>query len=109
MNHHLKCLLRFLIVLSVAALVLEITSCATPNGDNVQKAANVGVVENAVNINTASPTELEALPGIGETLAKRIVEYRDKNGKFRKPEYLLLVPGVSERRFRQIRNRIRID
>ena len=42
----------------------------------------------AVNINTASPAELEALPGIGPAKAKSIVEYRQKNGAFKSVEEL---------------------
>ena len=42
----------------------------------------------AVNINTASSAELEALPGIGPAKAKSIVEYRQKNGAFKSVEVL---------------------
>ena len=42
----------------------------------------------AVNVNTASPAELEALPGIGPAKAKAIVEYRQKNGAFKSVEEL---------------------
>ena len=42
----------------------------------------------AVNINTASSAELEALPGIGPAKAKSIVEYRQKNGAFKSVEEL---------------------
>jgi competence protein ComEA len=94
--------------LFLAISILIPTGCTSRLSDTTL-AANVSVSENGVNINTATVAELEALPGIGETIAKRIVEYREKNGKFRRPEYLMLVPGVSERRFRQIRNQIRTD
>jgi competence protein ComEA len=53
-----------------------------------------------VNINTASPEELERLPGIGKGLAARIVEYRTQYGRFRRTEHLMMVRGISERRFR---------
>jgi competence protein ComEA len=56
-----------------------------------------------VNINEASREELERLPGIGPALATRIVEHRERHGRFRRPEHLLLVRGISERRFRQLR------
>jgi comEA protein len=56
----------------------------------------------AVNINKASEQELNKLPGIGEDLAQRIIEYREKNGNFRRTEHLLLVRGISEKKFRQI-------
>ncbi len=63
----------------------------------------------AININTASAAELEELPQIGKTLAARIVEFRESNGPFRKPEYLMLVQGISDRRFRQIRDQVKAE
>jgi competence ComEA-like helix-hairpin-helix protein len=54
-------------------------------------------------INEASPEELERLPGIGPALAARIVEHRERFGRFRRAEHLLLVRGISERRFLQLR------
>jgi competence ComEA-like helix-hairpin-helix protein len=56
-----------------------------------------------LNINTASREELERLPGIGPALAARIVEHRERHGRFRRAEHLMLVRGISERRFRQLR------
>lgn len=52
-----------------------------------------------VNINTASAAELMALPGIGETLARRVTEYREEHGPFRVKEELMNVPGVGEALF----------
>ena len=109
MNLYLDRFFRFMVVVFVVAFVLEIASCSSRHGDKVQRVANVAVSKDTININTATALELESLPGIGDTLAKRIIEYRNKNGGFRRSEYLMLVPGVSERRFRQVRNRIRID
>lgn len=59
-----------------------------------------------VNINEAGREELERLPGIGPALAARIVEHRERHGRFRRAEHLLMVRGISERRFRQLRTRI---
>jgi competence protein ComEA len=56
-----------------------------------------------VNINDATREELERLPGIGPALAARIVEHRERYGRFRRAEHILLVRGISERRFRQLR------
>jgi competence protein ComEA len=46
---------------------------------------------------------LEALPGIGEALAARIVEHRQRYGRFRRAEHLIMVRGMSDRRFRKLR------
>ena len=56
-----------------------------------------------VNINDATREELERLPGIGPALAARIVEHRERHGRFRRAEHLMMVRGISERRFRQLR------
>jgi len=56
-----------------------------------------------ININTASAGELEKLPGVGKVLAARIIEHRQNFGPFRRPEHLIIVRGVSDRRFRLLR------
>lgn len=57
-----------------------------------------------ININTASREELEKLPGIGEGLAARIIEHREQHGAFRRVEHLIIVRGISERRFKGLRH-----
>lgn len=65
--------------------------------------------ETAVNINTASAAELERLPFIGENFAQKIIERREKYGKFRRAEHLLLIEGMSDRKFRQISKQIKVE
>lgn len=55
-----------------------------------------------ININTANATELEDLPGIGQTLAERIVTYREANGPFATPDDLRKVPGIGAKLFEEI-------
>lgn len=62
-----------------------------------------------ININTASTKELEKLPGIGKGLAERIVDHREKYGPFRRPEHLIIVHGISDRRFRVLRGLITVE
>jgi competence protein ComEA len=61
-----------------------------------------------LNLNTATAKELETLPGIGPTLAKRIVEFREKRHGFKRVEELLAIPGISERKWRAIRDRVEV-
>lgn len=65
-------------------------------------------VAGVVNINTASTSDLEALPGIGAKTAARIVEYRQKNGPFKKVEELMNVRGVGEKNFLKLKSQITV-
>ena len=61
-----------------------------------------------IDINRAEPWLLEALPGIGEVLAQRIVDYRSENGPFRRIEDLLKVSGIGEATFEKIKDSITV-
>jgi len=61
-----------------------------------------------VNINTASAAELDALPGIGAKTAALIVEYRQKNGPFKKIEELMNVRGVGEKNFLKLKPQLTV-
>jgi len=56
-----------------------------------------------LNLNTATVEQLQRLPGIGPTLAKRIVDFREKKGGFKRIEELLAVPGVSEKKWQTLK------
>ena len=62
-----------------------------------------------ININTASADELEKLPGIGKGLAERIIEHREKYGPFRKPAHLIIVRGISDKRFQPLQDLITVE
>ncbi len=62
-----------------------------------------------IDINTASRHEFEQLPGIGPGIAARIIEHRARYGPFRRIEHLLIVRGISERRFAQLRPLIKTE
>jgi competence protein ComEA len=61
-----------------------------------------------ININTATIEELMQLPGIGPTYAARIVEHRRKHGAFKRPQDVIIVRGMSAKRYRRIAHLIRI-
>jgi competence protein ComEA len=56
-----------------------------------------------INLNNASVAELEQLPGVGKVLAERIVTHRTNFGPFRRVDHLLIVRGISERKFLELR------
>lgn len=60
-------------------------------------------VNKKLNINTANQSELETLPGIGSAIASKIIEYREKNGKFKKIEDLKNVKGIGDAKFGNIK------
>jgi len=62
-----------------------------------------------INLNTANAAELEKLPGIGKVIAERIVAHREQYGPFRRPEHLMMVRGISDNKFRQLRSLVTVD
>ena len=61
-----------------------------------------------ININTASASELESLPRIGPKVAQRIVDFRTKNGNFKKVEEIMRIQGIGEKIFDQIKDLITV-
>jgi len=56
-----------------------------------------------VNLNTATAAQIATLPGVGPKAAERIIEYRDKNGGFKKIEELMNVKGIGEKSFLKLK------
>lgn len=65
-------------------------------------------VTGMVNINTASLSELDGLPGIGPTYAQRIIDYRNSNGGFKNVEEIKNVKGIGEKTFEKLKDQITI-
>lgn len=68
----------------------------------VLSSSEPSINEGKININTASVSQLALLPGIGEILASRIVDYRERNGAFTTIEQLQLVDGIGEKRLEEL-------
>ncbi|MDO5518633.1 MAG: ComEA family DNA-binding protein [Clostridium sp.] len=70
--------------------------------------SNIASAESMVNINSATSEELKTLNGIGDSKAKSIIEYRDKNGGFQNIEDIKNVDGIGEKMFEKIKDSITI-
>ena len=68
--------------------------------------SNKNTSTNKVSINNASTEELMTLPGIGESKAKDIIDYRTKNGPFKKLEDLKNIPGIGENVYNNLKENI---
>ncbi|MDO4400133.1 MAG: helix-hairpin-helix domain-containing protein [Coriobacteriia bacterium] len=84
-----------------------------PEADESSKAPSAGTSsggssDGKVNINSATESELESLPGIGEVMAGRIVEDREEQGPFAAPEDLMRVSGIGEKKYASIADLITV-
>jgi competence protein ComEA len=95
-------MIRFITAVAIA-LALACTSpvIAAQSAAATPKAAVSAAAP--INLNSATTTQLQTLPGVGPATAQRIVEYRQKNGGFKKVEDLMNVRGLGEKSFLKIK------
>lgn len=62
-----------------------------------------------ININTAGLSELDTLPGIGPATAQKIIDYRTQNGPFKSIDDIKNVSGIGDKKFEQIKDKIKVD
>jgi competence protein ComEA len=84
---------------TLVALLLLLPAAHT----RAQEPAKSAPAAAAVNLNSATVAELETLPGIGPRAAQRILEFRSKNGGFKKVEDLMKIQGIGERSFLKLK------
>lgn len=93
---------------ALSAALMSVPAPAVAQEVAEQKPAAESRAAAPLNLNTATAVELESLPGIGAQTAARIVEYRQKNGPFKKIEEVMNVRGVGEKSFLRIKDRLTV-
>ena len=95
------------ILVALVILITTVVSQSAVASPQAAKAAGAAKAKasaaSPVNLNSASATQLQTLPGIGASTAQRIVDYRQKNGSFKKIEELMNVKGIGEKSFLKLK------
>ena len=85
------------------------TSSLFPSSVESATATNPAISHGKININIASAEELSYLPGLGTTLAIRIVQYRIENGRFTTTKSLMNVDGITKSTYEKLVQYITVD
>jgi len=86
-----------ILMAAIAAIALSAPALSAQSKSPAAKPAATAAAP--VNLNTATAEQLATIPGVGPKMAERIIEYRQKNGGFKKVEDLMNVSGVGEKSF----------
>jgi competence protein ComEA len=95
-----------LLSLALFALAVLPTHAAAQQGTpskSTARSVKSPLPSSPINLNTATQAQLESLPGIGAKAAQRILEFRQKNGSFKKVEDLMNVKGIGEKNFLKLK------
>ncbi|MGC8721504.1 MAG: helix-hairpin-helix domain-containing protein [Caldisericaceae bacterium] len=100
-----------LVAINLAKKLVDGEEVAVP-----YKTANSGTTNTAtsqsdgkININTATKAELVSLPGIGDVKAQAIIDYRTKNGDFKRIEDIVNVSGIGQKTFDSLKDLIKVN
>lgn len=86
----------------------ELVSSGSGNGIIDETQSSNDIKNGLVNLNTATKQELQTLPGIGESTAEKIINYRDENGNFNDIDDIKNVSGIGDSKFNSIKDMITV-
>jgi competence ComEA-like helix-hairpin-helix protein len=89
-------------------IMFALTACCTKRVVYEERTTAIPAPD-AINVNTATVAELDKLPHVGRKTTESIVQFRNENGPFRRPEILMEIHGISEKRFLEIRQYVRTE
>lgn len=87
----------------------EYITSAKDNSEQSENGAKSTDTNFKININTAKQEELTKITGIGESTAKKIIEYRTQNGKFKSIEDIKNIPGIGDSKFNAMKEEITVN
>lgn len=107
-------------ILLLTFIALTVSSCKPHRGlsnnnassNNADARASISQSQSqkpCVNLNVATVEELKDLPGIGDVMARRVIDYRESHGRFRRPEEIIIIEGFSEKKYRAIADLICVE
>jgi competence protein ComEA len=91
------------------ALFMAIIICNGTYAGSGSAASEEAAEPRAVDLNSASVEQLTTVPGIGDATARRIVEWREEHGPFRRVEDLMKVKGIGEKSLEKLRPHVTVD
>ena len=102
---------RFMFALAILAMAISWSpsTSAAQGGKPAAAAKARATATEPVSLNTATAAQLQTLPGVGASTAQRIVDYRQKNGSFKKIEELMNVKGIGEKSFLKLKPLITVS
>ena len=94
-----------ILMVAIFGIAVSAAAASAQNKATTPKAAATAAATATapVNLNTATVDQLATIPGVGPKMAERIIDYRQKNGGFKKVEDLMNVIGIGEKNFLKMR------
>jgi len=90
------------------ALLVSLAGAPALQAAAESKTSSKAATAQPVDINSATLEQLTTVPGIGPSLAQRIIEFREKQGPFQRIEDLLKIRGIGERSLEKIRPHVKV-